>query len=99
MSDVAQAILKMIKLKLFCFNEWHQLYIIQLMLKTDYLLINISLIKLEMKTILWVCVFVALGVCAVIDPPVAAAGGQVALFLLRIIEKYKCLSFYKTSLK
>ena len=65
------------------------------MRKTDYLLINISLIKLEMKTILWVCVFVALGVCAVIDPPVAAAGGQVALFLLRIIEKYKCLSFYK----
>ena len=48
------------------------------MRKTDYLLINISLIKLEMKTILWVCVFVALGVCAVIDPPVAAAGGQVA---------------------
>ncbi len=33
-----------------------------------------------MKTVLWICVFVTLGVCAVIDPPVAAAaaGGQVA---------------------
>lgn len=49
------------------------------MLKTNDLLINISLIRQLMKTILWVCVFVALGVCAVIDPPVATAtGGQVA---------------------
>ena len=35
------------------------------MLKTDYLLINISLSKRAMKTILLICVLVALGTCAV----------------------------------